>query len=136
MGSDFSNNDLAKSDSILEDYTHILEGTDTHEGKKVYIIKSTPKPAAPVVWGMQKLYVREDYILLRQEFYDEALQPVKIMTGSEIQMLGGKQFPKIWKMFKAEVTEEYTLLDYLALEFRSDLPDQRFTQSALRNPGR
>jgi outer membrane lipoprotein-sorting protein len=60
MGSDFSNNDLAKSDSILEDYTHLLEGVETHEGKKVYVVKSTPKPAAPVVWGMQRLKIRED----------------------------------------------------------------------------
>ena len=136
MGSDFSNNDLAKSDSILEDYTHSLEGTDTHDGKKVYIIKAMPKPAAPVVWGMQKLRIREDFILLQETFYDEAMQPVKIMTGSDIQMLGGKLFPKAWKMHKAGATEEFTRLDYLELEFKSDLPDRLFTLSALRNPGR
>jgi outer membrane lipoprotein-sorting protein len=36
MGSDFSNNDLAKSDSLLRDYTHSIIGTETHEGKTVY----------------------------------------------------------------------------------------------------
>ena len=44
MGSDFSNNDLAKSDSLLTDYTHAIIGTETHEDKKVYLIKSKPKP--------------------------------------------------------------------------------------------
>jgi outer membrane lipoprotein-sorting protein len=136
MGSDFSNNDLAKSDSILEDYTHCVTGTSTHDGKKVIIVKSIPKPAAPVVWGMQKLHIREDNILLREEFYDEALEPVKIMTGSDIQMLGGKLFPRIWQMRKADATEEYTLLNYLELEFKADLPDRLFTRTALRNPGR
>ena len=136
MGSDFSNNDLAKSDSILEDYTHSLEGISMHDGKKVYIIQSIPKPAAPVVWGMQKLHIREDRILLREEFYDEAPELVKIMTGSDIQVLGGKPFPKTWKMRKADAMEEYTLLDYLELEFKKDLPDRLFTRAALRNPGR
>lgn len=136
MGSDFSNNDLAKSDSIFEDYTHTIVGTETHDGKKVYVIKSMPKPDAPVVWGMERLKIREDYIFLSEEFYDEDLTLVKTMTGSQIQMLGGKLFPKLWKMQKADVQDEYTLLDYKELVFAEDLPDSLFTVSALRNPRR
>ncbi|MBW2039696.1 MAG: outer membrane lipoprotein-sorting protein [Deltaproteobacteria bacterium] len=136
MGSDFSNNDLAKSDSILEDYTHTIAGTETHNGKKVYVIKSMPKPEAPVVWGMQRLRIREDHILLNQEFYDEDLKLVKAMAGHQIQMLGGKLFPKVWKMQKADVQDEYTLLDYKELTFKQDLPSSFFTLSALRNPRR
>jgi outer membrane lipoprotein-sorting protein len=136
MGSDFSNNDLAKSDSILEDYVHTLMGTETHDGMKVFIIKSLPKPRAPVIWGMQILKVREDHILLAEAFYDEDLKMVKAMTGTDIQVLGGKLFPKIWKMEKADTPDEYTLLDYKVLEFREDLPDRYFTLTALRDPGR
>jgi len=136
MGSDFSNNDLAKSDSVIEDYTHSLMGIESHDGKKVYVVKSMPKPEAPVVWGMQKLKVREDYILLAEAFYDEDLKLVKSMTGDEIRMLGGKLFPKVWKMQKADVKDEYTLLNYKTLAFKEDLPDRLFTLSSLRNPGR
>jgi outer membrane lipoprotein-sorting protein len=136
MGSDFSNNDLAKSDSILEDYVHTLMDTEIHEGMKVFVVKSLPKPRAPVIWGMQILKVREDFILLSEAFYDEDLKLVKAMTGTDIQMLGGKQFPKVWKMEKADTPDEYTLLDYKALEFREDLPDRYFTLPALRDPGR
>lgn len=136
MGSDFSNNDLAKSDSILEDYTHSLAGTETHDGKTVYVIKSVPKPQAPVVWGMQILKIREDYVMLAEEFYDEDLKLVKAMTGEQIQMLGGKLFPKIWKMQKAGTDTEFTLLDYLELAFKDDLPDSIFSLSALQKPRR
>jgi outer membrane lipoprotein-sorting protein len=136
MGSDFSNNDLAKSDSILDDYTHTLTGTETQEGKKVYVIKSMPKPAAPVVWGMQRLKIREDRILLREEFYDEDLALVKAMAGSQIQMMGGRLFPKVWRMQKADVADEYTELIYQELEFTNDLPDNLFTLTNLRNPRR
>ena len=136
MGSDFSNNDLAKSDSILEDYVHTLEGTESQDGKKVYVIKSIAKPEAPVVWGMQKLKIREDHILLSQEFYDEDFELVKAMTGHQIEMLGGRLFPKVWKMQKAEVADEYTLLDYKELEFRQELPENLFTLSSLKNPRR
>ena len=136
MGTDFSNNDLAKSDSILEDYIHTLLSTETHEGKKVFVVKSLPKPDAPVVWGMQKLKIREDLILLAEEFYDEDMKLVKAMTGYQIQILGGKLFPKRWKMQKADKKEEYTLLDYRELLFKKDLPNRLFTLAALRKPGR
>lgn len=136
MGSDFSNDDLAKSDSILDDYIHTLIGTETHEGKQVYVIKSMPKPAAPVVWGMQRLKIREDHILLQEEFYDEDMQLVKAMTGTQIQMMGGRLFPKVWRMQKADAEDEYTALTYQELEFKDDLPDNLFTLSNLRSPRR
>ncbi len=136
MGSDFSNNDLAKSDSLIHDYDHALESTETHEGMKVYVIKSTPKPAAPVVWGMQRIKLREDYILLEEIFYDEDLEPVKKMTTSDIAEMGGKPYPQTWKMFKTDTPEDYTLLEYKSLEFKDDLPDRLFSLSALKNPRR
>ena len=136
MGSDFSNNDLSKTESLINDYTHTIIGTETHEGKKVYIIKSMPKPEAPVVWGMQKLKIREDHIFLVQGFYDEDLQPVKIMTTLQIQMLGGKLFPRVWKMQKADVKDEYTVLEYKKLAFDKDMPDRLFTLSSLKTLSR
>jgi hypothetical protein len=132
MGSDFSNNDLAKSDSLLLDYNHSIIGTETHAGKKVYVIKSIPKPTAPVVWGMQQLKIREDQIWLSEEFFDEDLKPVKIMTAMEIQMLGGKLFPKVWRMRNVDEENRYTQLSYESLEFKSSLPDRLFTLSSLK----
>jgi outer membrane lipoprotein-sorting protein len=136
MGSDFSNDDLSKTESLIKDYSHTIIGTETHEGKKVYVIKSTPKPGAPVVWGMQRLKIREDHIFLTQEFYDEDLKLVKALTTLQIQMLGGKLFPRVWKMQKADVKDEYTLLKYKELTFDQNLPDRLFTLSSLKIPRR
>lgn len=136
MGSDFSNNDLAKSDTLLTDYDHTLIGTETHEGKKVYVVKSMPKPDAPVVWGKQELKIREDGIMLSQIFFDEDLQPVKAMTTLDIQMLGGRLFPKVWRMQKVDENDKYTQLTYQSLEFKSSLPESLFTLSSLRKARR
>jgi outer membrane lipoprotein-sorting protein len=136
MGSDFSNNDLAKSDSLLTDYTHSLVGTETHQGQKVYRIKSMPKPGAPVIWGMQTLKIREDLIWLSEAFFDEALQPVKRMTTLEIQMMAGRLFPKVWRMEKAGEDGHYTELNYLSLEFKDTLSDRLFTLTSLRKARR
>lgn len=136
MGSDFSNNDLAKSDSIIDDYVHSVESVKEADGHKVYVIRSVPKPAAPVVWGLQRLFLRDDMILLREEFFDEDRQLVKAMTGSDIAMLGGKLFPRIWRMQKADVTDEYTQLEYRQLKFLNDLPERLFTITSLKTQGR
>ena len=136
MGSDFSNNDLTKSDDIIKYYTHTLEGTETQDGKTVYLIKSTPKPQAPVVWGMQKYKIREDDIVLSEEFFDQDLKSVKKLTTQNIQEVGGKLFPMVWKMQKSDTKDEYTLLEYKELEFENDLPDRLFTLQSLRTSRR
>jgi outer membrane lipoprotein-sorting protein len=136
MGSDFSNNDLAKSDSFVNDYTHTIVGTETHESQKVYVIKSMPKPDAPVIWGMQMLKIREDLVWLSQEFFDEDLKAVKVMTTLDIQIMGGKRYPKIWRMREVDQEDRYTELSYSSLAFKSGLPDSLFTLTSLRKARR
>lgn len=133
MGSDFSNNDLAKTDSLIKDYSHTLEKTESVDGKKVFYIKSVPKPRAPVVWGMQKLKIREDHIFLQQDFFDEDLKLVKSLTLLDIKPMGGRLYPAKWRMQKADAKGEYTLVGYEKLEFKDSLPESRFTLSNLRN---
>lgn len=132
MGSDFSNNDLAKSDTLLTDYDHEIVDNESHEGKKVYIIKSTPKDQAPVVWGMQKLKIREDLIMLREEFYDEDMKLVKYIETSNISIKGGKLFPAAWKMVDNDKQEHYTILNHREITFKDSLPESLFTISSLK----
>jgi hypothetical protein len=103
---------------------------------KVYVIKSMPKPDAPVIWGMQRLKVRQDLIWLSQEFFDEELQPVKTMTTLEIQILGGRLFPRVWRMQKNGEIDKFTQLSYQSLVFKPTLADSIFTLANLRNPQR
>lgn len=134
QGSDFSNNDLAKSDSLIRDYTFDLAGEERHEGKRVSVINAIPKPKAPVIWGMIRLKIREDRIVLEQVFYDEDKKPVKIMTAWDIQKVGDRLFPMKSKMRKADTETEYTLLTYRKLEFLDRLDKQVFTFGNLKNP--
>jgi hypothetical protein len=136
MGSDFSNNDLAKSDSLLEDYTHRIVGQEEHAGRTAYIIHSVPKPGAPVVWGLQELKIREDFILLEETFFDELKVPVKEMTTQAIKPLGGRLFPTVWTMRTLEDEDSFTRLEHIRLDFLDNLPERIFSLSSLRNPGR
>ncbi len=132
MGSDFSNNDLAKSDTIVRDYSHTIVDIKTKDGLRTFTIESIPHPEAPVVWGMLKFKVREDGIMLSQGFYDEDKILVKEMVTSELKMMGGILFPTIWKINKIEEPGEYTILKYFELEFKDSLPEKLFTRAGLK----
>lgn len=137
MGSDFSNNDLAKTDSVIADYEHQISGTETGaDGQTVYLIKSIPRPDAAVIWGMLTFKIRSDLVPIEEIFYDEDFQPVKILEFSQVEKLGGRLLPRRMKMYKADKPDEYTLVEYISLSFDIALKDRRFTLAALKNPGR
>ena len=132
MGSNFSYNDLARTDELVLDYRHTLIGTETRDGKKVYVIKCMPKQEAPVPWGMLKLKIRQDHILLQEAFYDEDLKLVKTLTYSDIRMIGGRRVPTLLKMQKAGHAARYTSLKFDDIVFDQELPDGLFTINSLQ----
>ena len=71
MGSDFSNKDVSRADDIIDQYEHTLIGEEEHEGHRVHVVESIPHEEAAVVWGKEVLRIRDDDVLLSQEFYDQ-----------------------------------------------------------------
>ncbi|MFW2366623.1 MAG: outer membrane lipoprotein-sorting protein [Desulforhopalus sp.] len=133
MGSDFSNDDLAKSDTMIDDYIHTVKAKSSTDEGVVYTIESIAREDAPVVWSKQELDIREDNILLRQAFFDEEMVVVKEMTAEQIEMLGGRLFPRIWTMRRIDEEQRYTRMEYLELHFGADFDDRLFTLNSLKN---
>ena len=50
MGTDFTNDDLVKEFSVVNDYTHKFVGEETIAGRSCWIVEMIPKPDAAVVW--------------------------------------------------------------------------------------
>lgn len=134
MGSDFTNNDLAKADDIVKQYNHSLESVISKGGKKIYKIKSVPKESAPVVWGKEVLTVRDDYVLLEHDFYDQDGKLVKKLVTNKISTMDGKTIASEIRMQKVEHPEEWTQISIQNAKFGINLPDRVFTLSNLRNP--
>jgi len=134
MGSDFTNNDLAKADDIVEQYQHKILATESHGGKTVYVIESVPNDDAPVVWGKEVLRIRSDYIVLSQEFYDQEGKLIKKLTANDIKQIGGKTVAARIRMQKIEKPDEWTEVIIDEARFGVSIPDQVFSLSNLRNP--
>jgi outer membrane lipoprotein-sorting protein len=134
MGSDFSNNDVAKADNLLKHYTHTLKGIKTHQGQKLFIIEAVPFEDAPVVWGREVLKIRADYIVLEHAFYDQDNILVKKMVTRDIKFMGGKLIAAAQRMQKAEKPLEWTEIVVKEAQFKINVPRRTFTLSNLRNP--
>ena len=134
MGSDFSYNDLAKSEDIINDYTHELAATAQVEGHTVWTIECIPKSGAPVVWGKVVAQVREDYVVTGETFYDQDMKPARRMTVDKIDALGGRSYPVIMTMHPLDQPDQWTRIETAAAQFNANVPAYVFTLSNLQNP--
>ena len=132
-GSDFSYNDLSRTDQLLHSYQLALVGVAEADGHRAYSIEAIPRDDAPVVWGKELWVVRDDYILLSQTFYDQEFQPLKRMETLDIKRLGGRLMPARMRMSKLDEPDRYTELEYLQAEFDVPLEDRIFTTFSLRS---
>lgn len=134
MGSNFSNDDLVKESSFVEDYTHELTGVDESGEVPVYRVVSTPRPDAPVVWSRLEFEVRADAIPVSAAYYGERNQVVKRLTYDQIETMDGRRIPSRWTMVDADNPESRTVIDIESIEFDIPLDDDLFTLRRLRNP--
>jgi outer membrane lipoprotein-sorting protein len=134
MGSDFSNKDVSRADNIVDEYDHTLLGKEEHQGHTVYVIESVPHEEAAVVWGKEVLRIRDDDVLLSQEFYDQDGVLAKVLESLEIGDMGGRTIAIRQRMAKAESEDEWTEFRVDSVEFDIQISDNVFTRSNLQNP--
>jgi outer membrane lipoprotein-sorting protein len=132
-GSDFSYNDLSRTDELLNEYTLELVEESVIDGHTVYRIGAVPFDDAPVVWGRQELVLRDDFVLLEETFFDQALQPLKRLQALEIGELGGRTFATRMRMVKLDDPDHWTEMHYTQAHFDVPLDDGLFTVFALKS---
>ena len=135
MGSDFTNDDLVKESSILEDYTHKLLGTVNLEGQPAYQVEATAKPEAAVVWGRIVYWVRTaGFVPLKQEFYDERGTLVRTMIFSEVRSMGGRRVPTRWEMRPKDKPGNLTAIVIKNATYDQPIAVEVFSQRNLQKP--
>lgn len=133
MGSDFTNDDLVRESSIVEDYTQSQTGEEQIAGTDCYKIQLLPKPDAGVVWGKVVMWIsKEGFQELKTEYYDEDGALVKTMTGSEIKQMGGRTLPTRWEVIPAGKPGEKTILEYQTLEFNTKMEPSFFSEQNMK----
>lgn len=135
MGSDFTNDDLVKESSILDDYTHQIVGTMAVEGQPAWQVEAMPKPAAAVVWGRVLYLVRKrDFMPLKQEYFSERGELVRVMRFFDVRSLGGRLLPTRWEMRPVAKPGNVTTIVLKDADFDRPVDEAIFTQRNLQKP--
>jgi outer membrane lipoprotein-sorting protein len=133
MGTDFTNDDLVKESSMVDDYEQKLLEKEQQGGRDCHKIELTPKPDAAVVWGKIIVWIdQKDYVEMRSEFYDEEGALTQTMVCSDLKMFGGKLLPALLEMTPAGKKGQKTQIAYKTLLFDKPLEDAFFTTENMK----
>jgi hypothetical protein len=132
-GSDFSYNDLSRTDALLREYELSLTDQREQDGHRVYTIEAVPYEDAPVVWGREVLELRDDYVLLSHTFYDQNGEALKRLEALEIGEMGGRTFATRMRMTKLDEEGHWTEVAYSQVQFDIELEEGLFTVYSLRS---
>ena len=131
MGSDFTNDDLVKMESLVADYEHTIVA---RKGAHI-LVRSVPRPDAAVVWGKIETELDTRTALpVQARYYDEQGRLVRTIFFKEPKRLGGRLIPTRWLLVPADAPEKRTELVIEDARFGIAIPDARFSRARLRHP--
>ncbi|MBN1914642.1 MAG: outer membrane lipoprotein-sorting protein [Parachlamydiales bacterium] len=130
MGSDFTNDDLVREVSLLQDYkASYLDKEPVSEGFVWISLK--PKQQTVTVWREIRLLVdKATHIPHQQIYYDEHGEKIRILFLREIKELGGKMIPTVLEMIPLHKKNHKTIVRYREMTFNKSLDPGIFS---LRN---
>ena len=132
MGSDFTNDDLVRESSMLEDYTYqFVTPEDAAEGH--LYVQLVPKEDSPIVWGRIVAAMQSsDYTPVWQRFYDEKGNLMRVMNFKEIKTFGDKVLPSVIEIVPQNKEGHKTIVRWMKATFDSDVDDKIFTRRNLQ----
>ena len=131
MGSDFSNDDLVKENTLADNFISKLESHPS-EPDKLFFIVLRPKEDTVTVWGKISISIsRADLMPVEQIYYDEQGEKKRVMEFREIQQMSGKMIPAVMEMRTLKKNSK-TLIRYKSINFNPDFSENIFSFNRLR----
>ena len=132
MGSDFTNDDLVRESSLIDDYSSQLITPDDASPDLIYIAL-IPKEDSAIVWGKVISAVRSsDYLPVWQHFYDEKEKLMRVLNYKDIKSFGAKTIPTVMEMIPQNKEGHKTVVRFLKADFNSKVDDNIFTRRNLQ----
>lgn len=133
MGSDFTNDDLVRQSSVVNDYNHKLIGQEKLDGYDCYKIEMIPKPEAGVVWGKIITWISKDkYLQLKADHYDEDNVLIKSFIGSKEKHMGGRNILTYWEMIPVDKPGNKTIMEYITIKFNYKVDENFFSEQNMK----
>jgi len=138
MGSDWTNDDIVRETSLLDDYRVVSSKAIDFEGPACSIVV-TQRKGREVSWPKLVIVTRrggeDDLLPLKQEYYSRRageLVLARTMHFSAIREMGGRRLPSRMVLEPAGRPGRRTELRYLSLQFNVSIPEAIFSLSNLQ----
>jgi hypothetical protein len=137
MGSDFTNDDLVRESSLIDDYTPRDLGTKQLDGVEVRGVELLPHEEAPVVWARIEIWVDvESLAPVLEIFYDEPepgrFEPIREMRFSDVRAVQNRPLPHVWEMYTYEKKDHLTKIVIETAVFDEPIEESIFTLKNLK----
>jgi outer membrane lipoprotein-sorting protein len=133
MGSDYTNDDILKESSLVNDYINEIEGEEMIADRLCYKIKMVAKEGAPVVWGHQFRWIdKKDLLVLKTELYDEDGSLVRTELGSDIKMMDGRAIPTMLELLPSDEKGNKTIVIIKDIRFNVPIEESFFSQQNMK----
>jgi len=134
MGTDFTNDDLVKRSSTVEDYSQEIVKEETYNDLDCWVLELIPQEDAAIVWGKLIMWIdKEDYMQLKTEFYDEYGDMVSIMESKNYKKFGNKILPSLLEYIPLDKDGHKTIVEYVVREFNLSVASRYFVPSNMKN---
>ncbi|MCO5266136.1 MAG: outer membrane lipoprotein-sorting protein [Lentimicrobium sp.] len=133
MGSDFTNDDLVRGSSTLDDYTHRMLPSEKLNGIDCFVIELIPKPESAIVYSKVLMWISKDkFLQLKVENFDERMELANSIVQSKITMLGGRELPSVMEMIPADKKGNKTIITVSKIDFNPKIEDSFFSVQNLK----
>jgi outer membrane lipoprotein-sorting protein len=133
MGSDYTNDDILKESSVVNDYEHEILGEEDYEGRVCWKIMMVAKEDAAVIWGHQIRWIdKKDFLFLKSELYDEDGYLVRTELGSNIKSMDGRLIPTRIELIPSEEENQKTIIEIRDIQFNEPIKDSFFSQQNMK----
>jgi len=133
MGSDYTNDDILKESSVVNDYDHEIVGEEEYDGRICYKINMVAKEDAAVIWGHQVRWIdKKDFLFLKSELFDEDGYLVRTELGSEIKTMDGRLIPTRIELIPAEEEGQMTIIEMKEMKFNEPIKESFFSQQNMK----
>jgi outer membrane lipoprotein-sorting protein len=134
MGSDYTNDDILKESSLINDYTHEIIGEEMIDGRQCYKIKMVAKENTAVIWGHQVRWIdKKEFLALRAELFDEDGALVRTETSSDIKIMDGRTIQTRIELIPADEPGNKTVITIQEMKFNIPVKESFFSQQNMKN---
>lgn len=133
MGSDYTNDDILRESSVVNDYDHEIVGEEMVAGRLCYKIKMVAREDAAVIWGSQIRWIdKRDFLFLKSELYDEDGYLVRTELGLNVKSMDGRLIPTRLELIPADEEGNKTIIEIREIQFNTPLDDGFFSQQNMK----